>query len=938
MMASPRDVPESLGNRYRVLCKIETSGQGVVYKAFDTQLKRDVAIKVLKGDWTPRNRKRLHSEAMAAASLKHPYICKVLEVVDDGDRAYLVMEFLDGETLASVLSRGPLDVARTVGIGIEVLEGLADAHAHGLVHRDIKPSNVMMTGSGHVKIMDFGLAQASSVSAPEDETRPQPHQTDKHAGTPHYMAPEQARGLPITAQADLFSTGVVLFECLTGQLPFRGTSGYDYVRSVLSERPLPVRRLARGTHPALARLIHRCLRKVPSERPASALEMLAELRRIAASLSREAGRRDESWWRRRRAVITPVTAFSVLGLALYALWPPHVPMDRTRQLVTWGTLESHSRVSPDGAFVSFQSLQAGVVRFFVQPVTGGDTREVSLPDSRLEDHVWSPAGDELACLLADGTRYSIQTVRIDDGFARPVADLGERKVRPVLVRWLDVGLFVLMDGITLLRMDPRTGEGEEVSAVWTLPGSLESLDVSIDGQEVVLGLLVDEREDLWVMGLDGSGLRQLTDDVFFDRYPLFRGPDGAIVYQSNRGGLTGLWELDSSRRRQPRSLATGEGDYVPGGASFDGALVSLTHATQRATLWMFEAGGSGRPLTHDGLSDLAPSVSADGRMVAFQRATAEPEVGFPVLDSTLYISSVEPNGLGVPTPIESGFAPQLSPTGEYVAYLRRTTDATLAELVVTDLRTQDEQLVSSQVPMPPIWNDPFVEWLDQTFAWNRLGDKLFFVDRSETVLLRQLSVAERKVDELSRLTNPDGTFRGLFVSPDGTRLAYLSRIGGSSWVYLRDLASGPEKQFGPFPGGASPIYGLGWLSAGEFLLLRRIAMWPDRAIDMEVLAVGSPGGFRSLGTIDHAFVATARFDERTSTIYVTRSEDGVHNLYAWAIPSGGLRRITAIYEPGVTVSGVNITSTGHVLAVRDERVSDVWILERVTPEQTGGTE
>ncbi|HSG00526.1 MAG TPA: serine/threonine-protein kinase, partial [Vicinamibacterales bacterium] len=147
MMASPRDVPESLGNRYRVLCKIETSGQGVVYKAFDTQLKRDVAIKVLKGDWTPRNRKRLHSEAMAAASLKHPYICKVLEVVDDGDRAYLVMEFLDGETLASVLSRGPLDVARTVGIGIEVLEGLADAHAHGLVHRDIKPSNVMMTGS-----------------------------------------------------------------------------------------------------------------------------------------------------------------------------------------------------------------------------------------------------------------------------------------------------------------------------------------------------------------------------------------------------------------------------------------------------------------------------------------------------------------------------------------------------------------------------------------------------------------------------------------------------------------------------------------------------------------------------------------------------------------------------------------------------------------------
>jgi serine/threonine protein kinase len=936
MMASPPDVPESLGNRYRVLCKIETSGQGVVYKAFDTQLRRDVAIKVLKGDWTPRNRRRLHSEAMAAASLKHPYICKVLEVVDEGDRAYLVMEFLDGETLASVLSRGPLDVARTVAIGIEVLEGLADAHAHGLVHRDIKPSNVMVTESGHVKIMDFGLAQASSVSAPEDETRPQPCQTDRHAGTPQYMAPEQARGMPITAQADLFSTGVVLFECLTGQLPFRGTSGYDYVRSVLSERPLPVRRLARGTHPALARLIHRCLRKAPSERPASALEMLAELRRISASLSNEGGRRDESWWRRRHAVATFVTALAVLASVLYALWPPPVPPDRARYLVTWGTAETDSRVSPDGAFVSFQSLQAGVVRLFVQPVKGGETREVSLPAGRLEDHVWSAAGDELACLLADETRYSIQAVRIDDGFARPVADLGERKVLPGLVRWLDAGLFVLIDGITLLRLDPRTGEGDEVSATWALPGSLQSLDVSNDGREVVMGLLVDGREDLWAMGLDGSGLRQLTDDAFFDRYPLFRGPNGAIVFQSNRGGLTGLWELDASRRRQPRSLATGEGDYLPGGASIDGALVSLTHAMQRATLWMFEDTGSGRPLTHDGLSDLAPSVSADGRFVAFQRASPEPEVGFPVLDSILYISSMEPSGLGVPTPVESGSAPRLSPNGEYLAYLRRTTDATLAELVVTDLRTQDKQLVSSQVRMPAIWNDPFVEWLDQTFAWNRLGDKLFFVDRSETALLRQLSVAERKVDELCRLTNPGGTFRGLFVSPDGTRLAYLSRIGGSSYVYLRDLQSGLESKFGPFPGDASLIYGLGWLSAGEFLLLRQIYMWPDFAIDMEVIAVGSARGFRSLGTIDHAFVATARFDERTSTVYVTRSEDGVHNLYARTIPSGRLHRVTWNQEPGVTVSGVNILSTGQVLAVRNEHVSDVWILERVTPEETGG--
>jgi serine/threonine protein kinase len=247
--SSSQRLSDLVGGRYQIVSRLGVGGMGVVYKATDLQLRRSVAIKALEERrlQLPGAHGRLKTEALAAASLDHPYICKVYELIETPAETFIVMEYIEGETLASMLKRGVLPLQQTLQLGREIAEGLGNAHARGLVHRDVKPSNVMVTPHGHVKLLDFGVAGADVESTPKDVTRTLSPQVTMHAGTPQYMAPEQATGQPITSRADLFSLGVVLYECLTGKLPFSGTTTFDYVRHVMqSDRALP-REIAGGS-------------------------------------------------------------------------------------------------------------------------------------------------------------------------------------------------------------------------------------------------------------------------------------------------------------------------------------------------------------------------------------------------------------------------------------------------------------------------------------------------------------------------------------------------------------------------------------------------------------------------------------------------------------------------------------------------------------------
>jgi serine/threonine-protein kinase len=265
--AGRSDLPERIGS-YRVLGRLGRGGMGEVFLAWDDRLRRKVAIKRIRGDsdMAPSLRQRLLREARAAASLNHSAIVQVYDLIADDEGDCIVMEYVEGRTLGARLSEGPLPLDMAVRLGREIAEGLATAHAAGIVHRDLKADNVIVTPGGHARVLDFGLARR--LSGATDEMILTQH--GFIIGTCHAMSPEQAAGGEADARSDLFSLGILLYHMLTGVSPFWATTPRETLQRVLNHQPPPVTTVRADVPPGLGALVTRLLAKAPEDRPQNA--------------------------------------------------------------------------------------------------------------------------------------------------------------------------------------------------------------------------------------------------------------------------------------------------------------------------------------------------------------------------------------------------------------------------------------------------------------------------------------------------------------------------------------------------------------------------------------------------------------------------------------------------------------------------------------------
>jgi eukaryotic-like serine/threonine-protein kinase len=271
---------------YEILAPIGEGGMGVVFRARDRRLDRQVAIKVLPPALAAdrQARERLRREAMAAAALDHPYICKIFEIGEEGDAVFLVMEYVGGETLDRRLRNGQVPLPETLRLAGEIAEALQEAHERGILHRDLKPSNIMLTQQGHVKVMDFGLARRlADLDRPDDATldtaSPQLTAPGTILGTPDYMSPEQVKGSPLDTRSDLFSFGVILAEMASARHPFRKQSTVETLSAVLRDPPDLNSDIPQG----MKVLLRRLLAKSADDRYRSAADVRADLSGLAAS-------------------------------------------------------------------------------------------------------------------------------------------------------------------------------------------------------------------------------------------------------------------------------------------------------------------------------------------------------------------------------------------------------------------------------------------------------------------------------------------------------------------------------------------------------------------------------------------------------------------------------------------------------------------------------
>ena len=420
---------------YEIEEAIGAGGMGEVYRARDTRLDRVVAIKVLPDHLaqSPELRQRMEREAKAVSSLSHPNICALYDIGHEDGVDYLVMEFIDGETLGERLSQGPMPLEDSLRYGVEIADALEKAHRQGIVHRDIKPGNIMLTASG-AKLLDFGLAKADGgldgdADLTVSPTVSKPLTTAGTVlGTYQYMAPEQLEGKEVDARTDIFSLGAVLYEMVTGRRAFAGGSQASLIGAIMTEQPAPASTVQPMTPPAFDRVIQTCLSKDPEERWQTAHDVKLQLQWIAeggsvVGLPAPVAARRKS--RERLAWVAAAVAgvVAVLFAVGFILRAPEAPRQVRFEIAPDAKLAQvgSPRISPDGSIIAFQAIDSdGNGQIWLRPLDSIEARPLAGTEGTVTDGrpMWSPDSRYVA-FFAGG---KLKKVPVAGGPAQTICD------------------------------------------------------------------------------------------------------------------------------------------------------------------------------------------------------------------------------------------------------------------------------------------------------------------------------------------------------------------------------------------------------------------------------------------------------------------------------------------------------------------------------------
>jgi serine/threonine protein kinase len=639
---------------YEILSPLGAGGMGEVYRARDNRLGRDVAVKVLPQHLSSNAevRVRFEREAKTVSSLNHPHICTLFDVGREGDIDYLVMELVDGETLATRLVRGTPPIHETLRIGSEIADALDRAHRAGVVHRDLKPGNVMLTKSG-AKLMDFGLARATGLATPsggamsiesltQSPTVAQPLTAEGTiVGTFQYMAPEQLEGRDADARSDLWALGCVLYEMATGKRAFEGKSQASLIASIMGTEPAPISQVTPMAPASLDRVVRACLTKDPGDRIQSAHDVKLELAWIAESRSQPGvptpvARRRVS--RERVAWGVAVSAVAVLGLALALAMrakPVTLPVHAALQPPK-GVLFSSSTdrplplaISPDGSTIAFCARDGeGPDLLWVRSLGSDDARPLAGTEGA-EGPFFSPDGRSLGFFA----RGALKRVDVAGG---PVVQLANG-LDPRGGTWN-------RDGVILFTA-ASTGPVSRIAADGGIPEPVTTIDTTLsEATHRYPYFLPDGRHFLFLARRAGAGAGEKPTIYAGElgssqRIPVIEVASN-VVYASGyvlyvRGGVLVAQRFDAEK------LAV-TGPAVPlvdnarmderfsrgvFAASANGVLVCMTGSEQTRTQlrWLDHTGkrmsdvGEPADYTYGGTPHIAP----DGRSVALPIANRD---------------------------------------------------------------------------------------------------------------------------------------------------------------------------------------------------------------------------------------------------------------------------------------------------------------------------
>jgi serine/threonine protein kinase len=667
--------PGSRLGAYEILGPLGAGGMGEVFKARDTRLDRVVAIKILQGHLavSPETRQRFEREARVISSLNHPNICTLFDVGHQDGMDYLVMEFLEGESLADRLAKGALSLQELLRVGAEIADALDRAHRQGLIHRDLKPGNIMLTRSG-AKLLDFGLARATGLAptagSTASPTMSRPLTVEGTiVGTFQYMAPEQLEGKEADPRSDIFSFGAVLYEMATGRHAFEGKSQASLIASILKETPQPISSVSTVTPPALDKIVMRCLEKDPEDRYQTARDVLLELKWVADAGSRagipapvaaKRKSREIFAWRLVALATTAALIFGVNGI-LNRPKRPH-PIEFLAPVPGSVVFIDTPKISPDGAMIAFSASDTtGAQRLWIRrleslestPLTNTETagRPCWSPDSKFlafmsdmklkkvavdggppqtlcesksrGDTSWGKRG----IILYDGSPLdSIMKVSAGGGTPAPATTI-DRKNGESGSAWpsfLPDGRHFLFLGLTTKADESflKVGDIESNKVVTLQKGNFSRIEY------VAPGYIIYARERALLAQPFDAGSLKLSGDPFpiVDDVAVGGGTSSNADFSTSRstlifrggaaGGMTQVTVLD----RDGRELQTiGDPMNVYNvSLSPDGRKVATTRGNNNIDVWISDIARSvSSRFTFDPGQESAPVWSPDGTKIAF---------------------------------------------------------------------------------------------------------------------------------------------------------------------------------------------------------------------------------------------------------------------------------------------------------------------------------
>jgi eukaryotic-like serine/threonine-protein kinase len=662
---------------YEVVAPVGAGGMGEVYRARDTRLDRTVAIKVLPARFAddPQFRERFEREARAISQLSHPHICVIHDIAHADGTDFLVMEYLEGETLAARLLKGALPLNQVMDYAIQIADALDNAHRHGIVHRDLKPANIMITRSG-AKLLDFGLAKlrpepavASAVSATPTITTPLTGQ-GSILGTLQYMAPEQLEGKAADTRADLFAFGAIVHEMATGKKAFDGKSQASVIAAILDRDPPPMSASQPLTPPQLDHVVSRCLAKDPDERWQSASDVVRELRWIAQTGSSPVDAARRATTRRSHLMWIAPAALSVLLLALatqyrssgsptaglvvrFAVPPP--------EGATWDPLSSMS-LSPDGRYLAFTATSSAARQLWIRSLDSLDAKPI--PGTELARlPFWSPDSRHVG-FFAVG---KLKRIARAGGAPQTICDMNPAEGQAAIsgATWNRDDIVLFGQAGSISRVPAAGGSVESVRKrttqeafgyPWFLPdgrrflyltrgtsteisvGSLDSSDAQRLGPTdsnaafVAPGYLVFTRDrHLLAQRFDADHLRPMGDPIFVGddvvtnrliQLAAFSASDaGALAYRSGLPLARPSRLVWVDRVGRELSVVGSPRVYQDPALSPDGTKIAFTDRdpqTGSTDIWLIDlARGVLSRLTFNPDTDAVPVWSPDGRRIAF---------------------------------------------------------------------------------------------------------------------------------------------------------------------------------------------------------------------------------------------------------------------------------------------------------------------------------